>query len=392
MKWVTECFEENVSNTLMVCHPLLPALSLINTGINSITNESFVCFKHLVVLYLTHNKIGALQVNAFKGLDELGLKLGFNALYTLPTGIFDPLSKLERVYLQNNQLTHIQNDILNTDEQLVKVDLRNNRITGHLSTSLYDKQNLTFLLAGNNLVSQFVELNASNFGHERFLYDLDLSRNKIISPLSPEYFIGLVYLSNLRLFDNEITLIDNSTFDIITFLLVLDLGANYIQNLPQGAFSALLDLRKLFLNINELTTLSGDSFANLNKLELLVLSKNFISELTEGIFDDLVKLLTLYLDSNQLHTISTNIFYNLIDLVELDISDNFIASFPDVSHLSNLLYFFAQDNSIKAAPHDLLFNMENLNTINIGMNLLQQLSHDFFSYFGENHYCKQYAS
>ena len=130
-------------------------------------------------------------------------------------------------------------------------------------------------------------------------------------------------LTELRLFDNQLTALPDS-FGDLSALTYLMLGFNHLTALP-NSFVRLTALTRLSLGNNQLTSLP-DSFVDLRALTELWLQKNQLTSLPHS-FGDLRALTVLSLHQNQLSTLP-NSFGNLSALTELNLGKNQLSSLP----------------------------------------------------------------
>lgn len=101
---------------------------------------------------------------------------------------------------------------------------------------------------------------------------LNLGHN-FIGDLPNQLFNGLIQLKTMHLEANRITAIDCT-------------------------FRHLLNLRNLYLNNNQISSISDSAFSYLNKLHFLHLSKNNLSSLPIHLFTELPKLKYVFLSHN----------------------------------------------------------------------------------------------
>ena len=166
----------------------------------------------LTRLFLENNNLTSLPENIFHGLGKLrNLFLKHNLLQSLPAGVFNGLVKLDFLYLSYNKLHTLRPDVFKNLKNLKKLILRNNSL----------------IIIPEGVFTGLIKLDG-----------LDLSNNKL-QTLPPKIFQGL---SGLR---------------------KLDLQQNKLQSLRSGVFLGLA-LTRLFLDNNELNHLPGDVFAGLH--------------------------------------------------------------------------------------------------------------------------------
>jgi hypothetical protein len=151
---------------------------------------------------------------------------------------------------------------------------------------------------------------------------LNLSSKGLTSLDGLDEIEALSDVTELALYENDLTDIPAGAFDRLTSLMRLNLSKNKLTDLPRDIFENLRDLTQLHLGFNLLADLPTGIFDNLSALKVLILRDNRIETLQEGIFDTLGNLRTLYLSGNELTELPQNIFNNLMSLKALYIDDN----------------------------------------------------------------------
>jgi Leucine rich repeat/Bacterial Ig-like domain len=157
---------------------------------------------------------------------------------------------------------------------------------------------------------------------ELFLFDNQ------ISVLPAKIFDKLTQLTNLLLFQNQIGILPAKIFDQLTKLTFLNLESNQISVLPANIFDKLTQLTGLELPSNKISVLPANIFDKLTQLSILFLDNNQISVLPAKIFDKLTQLSILRLSSNQISVLPANIFDKLTQLTGLELSGNKISVLP----------------------------------------------------------------
>ncbi len=159
------------------------------------------------------------------------------------------------------------------------------------------------------------------------LTELALFDNQI-SVLPAKIFDKLTQLTNLLLFQNQIGILPANIFDQLTKLTFLNLESNQISVLPASIFDKLTQLTGLELPNNRISALPANIFDKLTQLDILFLDNNQISALPANIFDQLTRLGILRLASNQIRALPANVFDKLTQLRSLDLSSNQIGVLP----------------------------------------------------------------
>ena len=127
-----------------------------------------------------------------------------------------------------------------------------------------------------------------------------------------------------------------------SFIELLDLHNNFLSEIPDNAFSKLLNLLALNLSHNGISTLHNNSLTALHKLRHLDLSYNKLHAFMDSPYQDLALLLTLNLSENNLRSIKRNTFVGLENLQALDMSGNLITDIGASTffHLKSLLRLY----------------------------------------------------
>ncbi|MDE2987102.1 MAG: putative Ig domain-containing protein [Chloroflexota bacterium] len=106
-----------------------------------------------------------------------------------------------------------------------------------------------------------------------------------------------------------------------------------LRTLPKGVFDELTNLTQLRLFDNQLSALPAGVFDRLTKLTHLYFGDNQLTALPEGLFANLSSLTHMAFHSNRLTALPANLFAGLIRLRQLRITPNPFQSPPLVVHL-----------------------------------------------------------
>ncbi|KAM0680514.1 hypothetical protein GINT2_001202 [Glugoides intestinalis] len=221
------------------------------TGIKELEKIPDLLFDDLTnleSLRLQDNNIKELQPNIFNNLQKLeSLNLSDNKLTELPSCVFDGLVNLKSLWLPNNNIKELQPNIFNNLQKLEELNLDNNKLT------------------------EFPEGILSELGS---LQTLDLSKNEIKSfPIG--LFTGITKLKSLSLSNNKLTEIPPSILSL-TNLESLDISSNNLTSVPKE-IGNMSKLRYLYLNSNSITEISSE-IKSLKKLYILDLKGNPLAE------------------------------------------------------------------------------------------------------------------
>ena len=194
-------------------------------------------------LNIAEQGLTSLRADDFDGLTRLQeLLLDGNQLAALPEGVFDSLTSLEFLWLNDNQLTSLRADDFDGLTSLQYLGLHNNQLAA-LPEGVFDS--LTSL--------QYLHL-----------------RNNQLAELPEGVFDGLTSLQYLGLHNNQLAALPEGVFDSLTSLQELHLEHNQLAALPEGVFDGLTSLIWLGLNGNQLAGLTPNDplFAELLGVEL----------------------------------------------------------------------------------------------------------------------------
>lgn len=152
------------------------------------------------------------------------LDLSFTGIKDLNLVKIHNIKNIERLLLNDNDLTMLSKDLFNGMNSLMLLDLSRNKI---------------------------IELKSDIFEGSQHLEELNFHENKI-SSIESRAFAGLSNLKNLDLSKNEISVIFKNSFIHNSNIEILDLHSNIINLLYYKAFSGLNHLKKLNLADNKL--------------------------------------------------------------------------------------------------------------------------------------------
>lgn len=297
------------------------ALKLNGESVN-INQKDYLTIKDYY-LELTHfdvsyNRIKSIgdSLNYLKFITDLNLQ--GNLITRIRNADISALKDLERLYLNNNTLEAIEDEVLQSKENLEVLDVSHNKLT---YLNLKSTSMLRYLNLGDN--------------------DLDLDIiNNITRPKS---------LETLLFFKNR------------------------ISDVPAGAFDRFHSLENLDLSDNSIR-LGNHSFIGLRMLRNLRIRNASIEHLPEHVFKDLRKLERLDLSHNKLKTLINNETFNVLEnLGVLNLSYNALEDFDYmvVKNLNNLHVLDIAGNKLKFVQYEqIMSNLRFLSVFNIRSNLL----------------------
>ena len=306
-------------------------LNLGNKGLTAAPSGTFDGLTNLEKLYLSLNGLEELPADLFDGLDNLEhLDLNYNRLEELPAGLFDGLDNLERLELAENSLGELPADIFDGLSKLEVLYLFANDLSALPDGVFDDLDNLRFLLLRHN---DLRELPADLFDDLDNLEHLSLGFNDLdLDELPSDFFSAFPKLTWLDLsgigkdiqgdYTGTMTTLSYDWFDSLSDLEYLDLSFNELSALPADVFDGFTDLKYLDLGVNDLSALPADVFDSPSKLEHLSLSNNQLDALPADVFDGLSSLEVLELNFNELDELPAGLFDGLSSLEYVSLAHN----------------------------------------------------------------------
>ncbi|QPW57307.1 NEAT domain-containing protein [Clostridium botulinum] len=187
----------------------------------------------LKYLYLSGNQLKSINKDAFNKLTKLEeLALDRNHIFNIPQGVFNNLTKLKLIGISENRLNNLPRDIFINNTELTSVNFSNNNIK-EMPTSIKNANNLQEIIAHNNNI----EILPKELKSLNNLEKLHLTNNSI-KEIPVDIFKSL----------NKLTILEMNNNDIIS---VPDNIEEILPNLFKGMYSSGLQLK-----YNRLTKIS----------------------------------------------------------------------------------------------------------------------------------------
>ena len=211
--------------------------------------------------------------------------------------MFDDLTSLRDLFLNNNRLTALPAGVFDSLGALTVLDLRFNF-------------GLTLPKPGDRVLLPLAALTTYNGADYAQPARTDICsrtdevEKAILAAVPFTVACGqvaeasLAAITSLSLSGQSISALASGDFAGLTGLETLDLSDNDLRGLPEDVFDGLGELETLDLDSNLLTSLSGGVFDSLTSLTWLALNSNDLTELPDGVFNSLAALETLDLRSN----------------------------------------------------------------------------------------------
>lgn len=280
----------------------LNEFNLRNNLIEEIEENAFAK-TNLHELYLSGNQLENLNfVSSLPDTLTVLLANG-NHIISIPDGMFSKFFRFNYLYLDNNKIEVLQNDVFQGLTSLLTLSLAGNSINTIEPSAFRGLTTLQTLDLSHNSI---YDLQKGTLTELTGLKQLNLANNKITKPT----FTDLAQsVDSLYLDYNEIDILEEGNF-IQTPTSTLSLTGNRISSIMRGAFN-LPTLRDLYLNNNTLTTFDGDSYEGLSRLRRLWLSENKISEIHKGACKNLGSLYILDISRNPFQKLENGALYGL---------------------------------------------------------------------------------
>lgn len=267
----------------------LITLTTLNIACNRISQlpETFSLLTNLQYLNLSSNRLKQIPPQIFKIQGLKKLDLSYNSISEFPEEI-SALKDLEVLQIAGNRLSGDLPSFFEEFDQLIKIDLRFNKLSS--IDSLKSAQKIEVIRATGNNISVFRSKAPT-------LFEVEMNMN----PLTYVYFE--CDMTNLKVVDFSKGKLTSCTFT-----------------------AKLINVEKLSLDYNHLSVLP-DHIHNMKSLTFLSIFKNNLTNLPDSI-KQLTKLRHLDLHLNNIGKLNENIWY-LESLEVLNLASNLLDIFPE---------------------------------------------------------------
>ena len=280
------------------------------------------------------------------------------------------LSNLVDLRLHHNQLTGPIPTTLGNLSNLEGLRLQENQLTGTIPAWVGNLTRLEELnLSGNRFAPGAIPSTLANLSSLRELY---LWESNLNGPI-PSWLGDLTNLETLGLGGNELTGVIPSELGNLRNLKRLSLRENQLIGPVASAFRELLNLEYLSLRDNQLSGPVPMELQRLTALTHLYLHGNELSGPLPPELGNLTNLQRLYLHENQITGPIPIAFGGLINLEQLDLNENQLTGeIPfNLGYLSKLTYLNLDFNELTGEVPDSLVGLEALEHLDISNNQLE---------------------
>jgi len=204
----------NDLNEIITIPSSVERLLLRNNDLQSINDKTLQTLSNLETLALCRNNIKHITAGCLSNATKLKVFYGSSMMSPLSNhsipNIFENLSKLEKVTIDNNRIESIGSNIFRaSNSSLSYVDISYNMLTKLDNYQFKMLSNLRYLNLASNLIK---DMPLSLFEGCSNLVIIDLSYNKFTT-LPDRIFLGCTSLSNIILLGNNISTINRVVFD-----------------------------------------------------------------------------------------------------------------------------------------------------------------------------------
>ena len=286
--------------------------------------------------------------------------------------------------LENGSLSHLR-FLKSLDIEHCKL----RHLSGAALHGLQQLRNLTVRTHNSDWAYYALDLTYESLTNLKHLENLDLGFN-FMAQLPQDLFCPLASLKTLNLTNNRLSgfgsfgLIDPATGQLcLQELQRLDLSNNHISFLSETGVASLKNLQSLHLQNNRISELAELSFSALKKLHIIDLSNNLLQTIPSRTFRESEELKELHLQNNSISVLPAGLFSGLSKLLILDLSHNLISSewiFPETfADLIRVVVLNLGFNRIKHINGSTFQNQYSLQILYLNNNEIDTIGDNSFS-------------
>ncbi len=226
-----------------------------------------------------------------------------------------PMENLHVLDISDNNLEHINLDILSNAAEISKINLEDNKLQSIKTDNLKDLDNLSLLNLSNNLVKN---IDISALIGCRNLEHLNLANNHIHS-IDLDPICSCSRLTSLRLEGNQLDAIDLSPLRLLTGLAYLDISHNWIREIDLSPLKN-HELVELNLSENPLSNIDLTPLQGNTHIKNIQMNYNQIKSLDLRPLASCKQLHHLGISNSKIQEIDLVPLTNCLNLRTLDIS------------------------------------------------------------------------
>lgn len=373
-------------------------LTLYRNNISEIATVAFLGMDKLRELDLMANQLSDIQFSLPETLTEL--YLSFNRIERLVAGTFEANEAIQRITLDSNSISLIEEGTFDNLNNLVLLNLEDNVCinrrfvieAGSISSILPELSVCWANVVELNCFFQFIE----DIGYTCWIEDAVVTINAAVviggdhrEGFSDEDVVVVEFLESRlshvpqEVFDTfpNLTLIDVTGTDLSILqnfqncfnLRTFNARYNNISVVNANVFEGCANLQFLDLSINKISEFHSQGLENV--VELL-LEGNRMSEVEEDTFNYLRSIEVLSLNNNDISfiwgTFLSNLGYTLRELY-LGYNQLTEVTYEEFSSLANLEILFLYNNEISTVSSLAFIGLDNLRMLDLGSNALTEM-------------------
>lgn len=315
---------EEIPRHILNHMPRIGTLDSARGKIKKIYTDDFRTLKSLRHLILVSNEIGMLEKGSMPKTIRY-LHLGRNNLTSL-NGTLRELSDMEVLFLNENKLSSLDDELPTGSEKLMTIIAHHNKLQ-RVPQELKSFPHLDSLYFSDNEIRSFDGV----FKHATRLHNIFAYNNKI-EYLANDEFQEADQIETLDLASNFIRSLNNSLLPLQN-MRICNFSRNHIEEFSMDEIRGLKTLRVLDLSYNRIEKLTG-------RMENTIESDSYVYELRldhnllktlDGAMMGLNKLRVLNLGHNLIRGVTSKDFVGLEELESLDISHNKLQTLEETS-------------------------------------------------------------
>lgn len=355
---------------------------------STLNDKNFAHLTRLRELIIDYCKMGYWPAGTLTGLRDLrNLTVRTHNMdwpsisLDLSPDSFAQVKQLERLDLSTNNIWSFSPNIFCPLTNLVMLNISENRLQD--ITDLNFRERLSPAHSLFNQDKEFVETTEKwQASCSLNIRILDTSHNHFV--LVPSNgFSSLKQLQELKLHNNEISMLADRALGGLKNLRSLNLSNNKLVSLPRDMFVECAEtIKEIYLQNNSISVLSPQLFAGLNQLLSLDLSSNQLTSawINNETFSGLIRLVLLNLSHNQITKLDPTLFHDLYTLQILNLEHNGLETIPadTFTALNNLHTLVLSYNRIKYLEAYSLNGLYALSLLSIDFNRLESIHPNAF--------------